>query len=445
MYSLKYIVAQALFYLISFSSLFFESDYLKLNQHYFFIAQVVVFLLFVVTNIKYVSSFFLPSFFILFYYLFSFSLGSYYVPREFGYITEYYSLSFSQIENYTQIVFYLLFSNSVLLSLVSINERKVRNYNFIFTEEQVNYRKLIVLLFLFLFFSAVNFFGRFGFQVMLAIVIVGIIKSQASLFRYAIYLIIVSTVVIFNHENKREIILIFMLLIFLESFYRGLKFKVRTSSLLLYFAFISIFIVLILTSSILRGYGGFGDINIIQALFYIPDYIASETFIDSLVDNFEISHTYPAAVLPVEYVISGKLPIIWGESIIKPLFLPLPREVFDFKPESALTIFTKIQDSAFYDLGGSLPVAFPAELFMNFFYLAPLFLASIIGFFDSIFLKINKYKSESLAFKASVAAILLVFIFVRGGGLDLYTMTWLSAVFVGLLTSINKNSILWIK
>lgn len=428
------------FSLISFSVLFYDNDFVETHQHIFFIMQSLIFCVLVLPCITKLNQLFLPSLFMLIYYLFSFSLGAYYVPRGYGFLTEYYASSFSDIQNYPLVVFFLLISNTALLFLSVLFIPKTAG-DFAGSElSDSREGRSLELLFLICLLLAISFFEvflKFGFQVMLIILIATRVKKNVRKMRYLCYLFVMITVVVFNHENKREVIMIAMILFFLESLFHNVKFNINLKSVLFYPFFIAVFVLLILITSILRGYGGFDGVNFINAFYYLPDYIKSDSFIDSLIDNFEISHTYPAAVLPVEYVLTGKMQLLYGESIVKPLFLPISRDVISFKPESALAIFTKMQNEGFYNRGGSLPVPFPAELFMNFYFSSILFLFLIVGLFDVLFLKLKKFNVNSIRFKSSVASVMLVFIFVRGGGGDLYTLTLLSAISVAVISCLR--------
>lgn len=428
------------FLVISFSALFFDNDYIRVNQHYFFISQLLVLIVYLIVSIRRADDFFIPSLMVLLYYLLSYSLGAYFVPRDYGFSTVYYSYDLSVVSNYPVIAFYLLMGNTLLLRLTCLCAGRPRTIASYQPATQANaYFSALFLIGVFFIAGLLGFAGSFGIQIAAVVCFVLAIRGRDISFRVISYLILMAAGSFLNHDNKREVILLFLVLMYLELYLNNISFKPNLKSSLAMLGVVSFAIMTILVSSVLRGYGGFESNNVMDAIMFVPAYIGTGSFVNSLVDNFEVSHTYPAAILSVEYVINGKLTLIWGESIIKPLFLMIPRELISFKPDSVISIFTKVQDESFFNNGGSLPVPFVSELFVNFHFLGLAALYFIFKILNRIFIKTASYSQDSVMFRFSVLVVILVFIFARGGGFNLYFMTLITGMLFCVVYAITRN------
>jgi hypothetical protein len=348
-----------------------------------------------------------------------------------------------KVQNFQVIIFYLLLVNIILFALtiraLNINPLTPKKNNLPEVDIEHSNINIFSVFVIFIIVSLIPFFGSFGLQFGTVIIFCIAIKSKSFLKRILLYLPLLIMFVIFNHDNKREVILMTFAILALDSLFSKEKFKIDIKNSSLYIVAISLLVTLVTTSSILRGYGGYGDVNFFKALSLVPKYIGSDNFIDSIIDNFEVSSVYPSVVLSIEYIETGRLSLIYGESLIKPLFLPIPRDFFPSKPESIITIFTREQSPHFLLRGGSLPVAFPGELFINFHFFSLFILLGIVSFFNYIFSSLKNLPSHGLLFKISSAASLLIFIFIRGGGLDLYTISLLSSFIIIVLSSLKSG------
>ena len=121
--------------------------------------------------------------------------------------------------------------------------------------------------------------------------------------------------------------------------------------------------------SIARGYGNFDVENVLVAFFYIGDYIRSDIFRDAIVDNLEFSGVYFDTVNCADYVLNNQIPTLLGSTFIKPLFLPIPRELFPLKPESMINIYTSTFVPGFYSRGVLYLLDFMGKLLLIFCFL----------------------------------------------------------------------------
>jgi hypothetical protein len=446
MNKINYLAMSLLYFnfIISLFSLFIENQWLISNSFFLFVIQFIIYAVYILYKVKFVIFFLSPSIVMLLYLSFSFSLGSYFVPREIGFLTVDFIQSILTMKHTNLVVFYWL---NVFNILFLVSFKTLEKQNEWETEEPggSSAQSLVIgfsTVFIFVLVSLVDSFATFGFQLALVVSICIIFSNFKKSFQTPLYLFVLLIFVANNYENKREVLMALIAMVMCFSYFNRLKFTLSIKSFVLSTILISSFVTTILASSILRGYGGMPVSNLFEAVKSVPNYITSERFTDSLVDNFEISHTYPAAVLPVEYIIEGRMDILAGESLIKPFFLLIPRKVYTAKPQSVLTLFTIEQAPGVYAVGGSFPVAFPAELFVNFSFLGLLALCLFTKLFDYIFLLIFRCNRSGLQFKLTVCFTSLLFILIRGGGADLMMISLVSASIICMLTSIKGGKVI---
>ena len=60
--------------------------------------------------------------------------------------------------------------------------------------------------------------------------------------------------------------------------------------------------------------------------------------------------------------------LAYGSTLIKPLFIMFPRDIFPFKPDSILELYTLAYDPAGRDLGGSWTIGLFSEFIWNFYF-----------------------------------------------------------------------------
>ena len=287
--------------------------------------------------------------------------------------------------------------------------------------------------------SRLDYFFVFGAQ--LALLLISLLHSK-NVNAKCMSLVTLTGLIVFlsfNSHNKRELLMAIMLIVVFYGLLYKYKLSFNLKSITIYLLIIISFIVLILISSIMRGYGGFTDGDVIAAIKFLPTYLGSEHFLHSLMDNFEFSHTFPASVLSVDYILSGRLDMQAGMTLLKPLFLFTPRELFPFKPDSFIHIFTATQNPEIYILGGSYPVPFPSELFGNFHFISLLVLFAFLYIFNKIFLFTYMGNQEGMKFRMSILFSVLLFILIRGGGADLLFIHFISTLPILLIFGEYKN------
>lgn len=425
-------------------SLALSNEFLMFNAYILYSLQFVLAASSIVYKMRYLHYFLLPSIFMLFYFLLNLTIGSFLAPRGFGWVKE-FSFSLLEVKDYNIIVFYMLTINTILiyLSFVFLNKCNsvvgVNKSSLVFSSLNMeSFFKAVLLFGMFLSVTILDVFAKFAFQMAIIVVHVSTCSYRSFSLRLMTYLFYILMMVSFNFDSKREVILVFLYAFLAESILLNKEFRIRFGTVLLFLTAIVLFFVLILTASILRGYGSYGATSFLDALIYIPDYISSDAFADSLTDNFEVAYNYAVSVIAMDFVMNGKIDYQYGLTLIKFIFLPISRELFDFKPESLIMIFTKTYDPAFYSIGGSYPVVFSSEMFVNFHYFGLVSFFAFMYMFNSFYISMLSHKVGTFKYLIYSYLVIMFFIVIRGSGLELYVLNFLAALLVFTVFTVFK-------
>ncbi|MEX2336396.1 MAG: hypothetical protein WD555_03900, partial [Fulvivirga sp.] len=200
-----------------------------------------------------------------------------------------------------------------------------------------------------------------------------------------------------------------------------------------------IFVVLIIWASILRGYGNFDYSSPFHALCFIDDYIFSSYFLDAFVANLEINYVYGNTSNAINYVYTGAVDFLYGETFLKIFWLPIPRTIDPYKPSSIIEIYTSFFDPVFRARGGSYPIGIYAEIFWNFGYFFPIVVFSIFYFFNFIYFKLlylHKRGMFGFSYFSFLFLYITLFQFIRGSGIELWLLYYI--ISIPLLFVISK-------
>lgn len=234
------------------------------------------------------------------------------------------------------------------------------------------------------------------------------------------FFIILSLVVLFSHDKRIAIFLIFPIAL-LEA-HRG-TLTVSMRGALISVVGVTTVLYLILVMSINRSYGGFvQDEGVLEASKYVLAYVKVEYFLAALFQNIEVSYFYFHYMNAAEFILSGREKISLGSTLVKPLFLPFPRDLIPWKPDSMIDLYTTAHDPGFRLRGGSWPPNFAAEYLWNF-HLLGIVIFPIFGFISARFYRaINAV----LARPRPYMLVFMMFVYMniityaRGSGLDLF-------------------------
>lgn len=408
--------------------------FLALHSYLFYGAQLLTLVPYVLRRGGLGAHAFLPTTFSLAYFLVSETLGSILVPRFYGFQKEYAEVALN-ITHYNLIVPYLLLANLLLFVLSVLAGPLVTRRVHTVAAEFASVRPrllqgwgLVVDLCLPPLFLVVSVFGGIAaFSLQLAVVVVHAweLLRRPRWYRLAFYLAYLLGMLATSFQSKRQIVIVLFLFAFLEAAKTGYRLRWNPWALAQYFGFGGLFLGLVLVASVLRGYGGFENGSVFAAVRAVPQYVGSDFFIDGLTDNLELNYSYGAGITAIDLTRRGVIEHQYGASIWKVLFLPVPRDAFTWKPESALQVYTKRFDSDMWAIGGSLPVFLQSDMFMNFDVLGLLPFVLIWLGVNGLFLAFLRAPGRDLRSYSVLFLSIIVLVLARGSGLELYLLTYL--------------------
>ncbi len=436
------------------STLFAVNEYFIKHSWVFYGIQSILLIPYIIHKTRYVKDLFLPSTFVLFYYLVNQILGSIVVPSGYG-IDKQFTPDIHLVNSYKVIVPYFLIINLCLFILSScflkyLNEKHnaifpikadSRFYPGTIADNLIS----ILLLIIFVSISYFKIYMAFAFQLAIMVIICSRDSNSRKWISYISYVISLSFMVLLNYDNKREIIIIFFLIIFFESYHNRWKLRFTIRKLLLYTAIGTVFLGLILASSIFRGYGNFNPKSLTDAVKYVPEYIKSDVFIDSFTENLELNYCYGTAITSMDMILNGKLKYKFGLTLLKVFFIPVPREFISWKPYSMMQIYTKNRNPEYFNSGGSYPVIFQCDMFLNFHFLGiiPFFL--IFYFINSLYLKFHEISKHNLQYFSYPFLFITILVFARGSGLELYVIHYLYGLLFFVIYTLLLNYLYHLK
>ena len=267
-----------------------------------------------------------------------------------------------------------------------------------------------------------SFLGYSGslnyFFISIAILISFLSLSKLNAFtRISSYVILFISLSFVLYESKRELIFFIFPIILLEA--RNFK-RLNIKTIIAFFTGSLVLLTSIISMSLIRGYGGLiSNNNPIEIIKTIPIYISNENFLKYLFNNLEVNYTFYHTYQAFEYIFNDSSYLIWGESIIKPLFLLIPRSVFSIKPESIIHRYTEIYSPIYREQGGSAPINIIAESFFNFHWFGILFML-VFCIIISKSLKVMFKLNNKHYFILSMFTYMNLIMLFRGSGLDLF-------------------------
>lgn len=422
------------------------NEFLVWHSYLLYGLQALSTIPFLLGRAKYLDHLFLPTFFVLVYMLVNLTFGAYLVPREFSWNKDFAPVV-TAIQHYRLIVPFFLLSNVILFCLTTSALKKLALANSAGarasgadSSDGSVVLKTVFYFSTFFIISKYQVFSAFSFQLAVLLLHLTDRSVRGSRHRYAIYAFYLLVSLAYSFENKREIAMILFLIVFLEAYFGRYRLKATLASFAGYGFAIGSFMALILAASILRGYGQFSVTSVVGALYLVPAYIGSELFINSIADNLELTYNYGVTVTSIDHVLRAEIDYRYGASLIKVLFLPIPRDVFAFKPESAMQVFTQVFAPHWWVREGSMPVGFASDMFMNFHYFGLVAYALIWWPINKAFLFIYSATPRSFLWYSCIFLCITVLLLARGGGIEQWLLYYLLAVPFLLLIQVTANS-----
>ena len=385
------------------------------------------------TYLRYIFFLFSPLMLLIFYINISLFVGGWAFNS--GYIlSSYFIERYSEWNNMNMATFFLLTSISIIYYVDSLYRSS--NKGFILQKKTLN---KIPALYAFIFFIIalivykmplnLDAFGASGGfnQIFLLtgffIVVSALVSNSGSIpitIRVLVYVLLFYILIGISINSKREAIFAIFPIIFLEFYIRNIKYNLSNIFLIV---FIAIFIMVVIGyMSILRGYGSFELNGGLQDLVLLSNYFYSDTFVSSFMDNMEFSFFYFNTYNSIELILNNPDLMTWGSTLIKPLFILIPRDMVTFKPDSMINIYTNMANPYFASVGGSWPINIISEFFWNFHFLSFVFILIfsiiVIRVYYSYLTSLTNMKGGMIAFSLLVYMVFIMLI--RGSGFDLF-------------------------
>lgn len=409
-------------FVVLFFIFFMTNEHLKLNAHYLIFFHILsVLLLFNNNTLKLFS----PISIIYFYTAISLFFGSWGFSSG-KVLTQHFLLNYYSWDSMNISLFYLILSLSIF---VIIGNKLIPDTIPKLNTVKISMKSVLISCILFIpffFFSLeIGFLGGNDLssipRTLFALILILQAQKQKNVIRFSIYFIIVMILATFSVDSKREALIVVLPILFNEFILNDLRINLKNFTIIAIFFTYCIF--LILAMSIVRGYGNFGSFNnIFQAISSIPVYIGSDFFISALLLNIEANYFFFHGINSIELILENPNLISLGSTMIKPLFIFIPRELFYYKPESILTLYTSEFELAFRSIGGSYPINVFSEFFWNFHFFGTFFVIILALFCSFIYKKLLSSLRENNIYKLLFYLIMYsnLLFYARGSGLDLF-------------------------
>ncbi len=241
--------------------------------------------------------------------------------------------------------------------------------------------------------------------------------------RWIIYISLIILFATFSIQDKREAIFLIFPIVYLEL----AREKITLTPMFMFWTLCvtGLLLALILIMSVARGYGNFGMFTTLsEAIPFLLEYVKSDKFIPGLFANIEVNYFFFHALNSIELVINNPQHISFGSTIIKPLFVLVPRSIAEWKPDSIIELYTSLHAPDIRAIGGSWPISVFSEFFWNFYFFAPFF----VLFFSVALAKFQMEMVKSLCKNDSYKLAFFLFCYMnlitlaRGSGFDQYVV-----------------------
>ncbi|WP_334015703.1 O-antigen polymerase [Alteromonas sp. S167] len=196
--------------------------------------------------------------------------------------------------------------------------------------------------------------------------------------------------------------------------------------------------VMILSFSVLRGYGGVQVDSFYSLLNAVYLYVNSDIFYSALGNNTEVTYFYFHSLNAIHIFNDDIGELLFGKTLLKGVLLGWNSTGLSLPIISSIDAYTKLYDPSFRNIGGSFPVNYLSELFMNFHILGVFFALLITDIFERFWFYCIKAKT-SIGSKVSMALFLFIFIlYYRGSSFDILVYNLILAViFVCIIESLQ--------
>ncbi|WP_430410905.1 hypothetical protein [Kordia sp.] len=390
---------------------------------------------------------FSPILFSFLYLGLSFTLGSIFIPLNYGWSKEVYE-NIIYIDKLNIYTIYFFIVDLILLHYWVKIIRK--NKKLIPKRKDVIWPDFIPVIFFsfFVFLILISYVPVFknlllGFEYPFKLVLIIYLVLQSFNFsrglRILLYTILIGIIFSQHYSSKREVILVVFIFMFLESVKSGFEIKVKFKFILMMLSVAFLGVYLIFAASIMRGYGGYQLDSKLDAFLKVPDYVSQPYFKHIFVENFEVNTVLGNTMICMDFVEKEKLPLQYGGTYVKIFLTPIPRSIWKNKPEGMILKYTYTLNPEHKKNGQSLPVVHYAEGFANFYWFGMIAVVFILVSFEKIFwyvIKQRKIKILNGKLIFSIYIVCILFQYIRGSGFDLFMLYTLAPLPLILIISL---------
>jgi len=239
-------------------------------------------------------------------------------------------------------------------------------------------------------------------------------------FRLAIYSAIIYVYAQYSYNSKRELLFLMIAVILIELY--SSKLRIGIASYFYTICILILLIFLILVMSIARGYGDLSENDFWQNAIKIFEYFSQDDFYINFSRNTEVFYTFFHSTNAAQMVLSNDEPILYGLTLIKPLFIFFDREIFTWKPDSIIHIYTSAFNPNYRALGGSYPINMLSEFLFNFFVFGIVLFYILLLTMSRLWINFVKNESGKRFIKRTFGFYLVIpFLgLIRGSGFDIF-------------------------
>jgi len=248
-------------------------------------------------------------------------------------------------------------------------------------------------------------------------------RLENKFLRWTIYIFLIIVFATFSIADKRDSIFLIFPAIYLE--FARKKITLTPMVMLWALLIITFLLGLILTMSVARGYGNYGQFTTLTDAFpFLLGYLKSDDFIPGFFANIEVNYFFFHALNAIELIVNNPELISFGSTIIKPLFFLVPRNIAEWKPDSIIHLYTSLHAPDIRAIGGSWPISIFSEFFWNFYFFSPLFVLVFSAVLAKFQLETIKLLCKNDNFKLAffIFGYMNLIILARGSGFDQYVV-----------------------
>jgi hypothetical protein len=258
--------------------------------------------------------------------------------------------------------------------------------------------------------------------------------------RWVIYCAMIFIFATFSIEDKREAIFLIFPILYLE-FHRS-RYRLGSGMLAKLVVLAVFLLILIITMSVARGYGGFGEFNTLSdAIPFVLPYVLGDEFLPDLLANIEVNYFFFHGLNSIEHILEDPRHLSLGTTLIKPLLVFFPRSLNSWKPDSIIGLYTSIHDPAIRAIGGSWPINVVSEFFWNFHMAAPVAAAALAAVLGKLQLVLLNEANRANVFRYAffLFCYMQTITLARGSGFDQYLVYVLIAGAVALVCDLTSR------